>query len=164
MYPMEEDIRKQILDYMGSHSVCTIAVADGNRPSAHTVYYANRGLRLYFESDPQSQKIHVLMANPQISLTIDEDYPDVREIKGIQLFGRASIVKESQASKLRDFFSSKFPSIRELGGVPSHHLFVEVLPEKIYFIDFSKGLGHRVLYHVEDASEKPTDGKSNLMW
>jgi nitroimidazol reductase NimA-like FMN-containing flavoprotein (pyridoxamine 5'-phosphate oxidase superfamily) len=151
---MEDELRAQIEEYIKSHNVCTIAVADGAQPSTHTMYYVCHGLHIYLESDPQSQKVHVLKANPRIALTIDEDYEDWREIKGIQLMGKVNFADERHAPKLQAKFMEKFPHINDLGGIPQHHVFIEVIPEKIYYMDFTKKFGHKSVYYIEDMSSK----------
>ena len=90
-------------------------------------------------------------------MTIDEDYTDWGKIKGIQLFGKAKIVKDEEAPKLQRAFCEKFPHINDLGGIPEHHVFVEVIPETIYFLDFEKKFGKRDILYLEDK-------KSVLSW
>lgn len=144
------ELKEDIQSYISSHSVCTLAVAEGNNPSAHTVYYiSDSGFRIYFESNPESDKIRILKNNSRVSLTIDEDYRDWRKVKGIQMFGRARIVDSREDSQLKEAFLKKFPQIKKLGGIPKHHVFVEITPEKIYYLDFSKDIGHRSVYFPE---------------
>jgi len=149
---MPDDLREEIEEYIRGHDVCTIAIADGKKPSAHTMYYVNEGLHIYMESNPQSQKIHILRANPNISLTIDEDYQDWRNIKGIQLSGKAKITDEEHAPRLQRMFTDKFPHLNEMGGIPDHHVFIQVKPEKIYYMDFTKRFGKKHVYHVDETS------------
>ncbi len=147
---MDEKLKREIQDYIEGHNLCTIAIADGSTPSAHTLYYVSHGLHIYFESDPDSQKIHILKANPKISLTIDEDYSDWRKIKGIQLFGKANITDKKNAPVIHKAFAEKFPHIDEYGGIPEQHVFIEVIPEKINFLDFTKGFGRKQVYYTDE--------------
>jgi nitroimidazol reductase NimA-like FMN-containing flavoprotein (pyridoxamine 5'-phosphate oxidase superfamily) len=151
---MTEDLESVIRDYIEKHNVARIAVADGGDPSAHSVYYVSHGFHIYFESNPQSQKIHILKANPKISLTIDEDYADWRLIKGVQLFGRAVLTDEKHVPKLQAAFLKKFPHINDIGGIPKTHVFVEVIPEKIVFLDFTKKFGQKSVYYPQDTSSR----------
>jgi uncharacterized protein YhbP (UPF0306 family) len=146
----DETLKKEILDYVEGHGLARIAVTDGQTPSAHTVYYVSRGLHIYFSSDPHSQKIHILSANPNISLTIDEDYEDWEGIRGVQVFGRARQASRDLMAGLRADFLRKFPSIGRFGGIPDHHIFMDVTPEKIYFLDFTKKFGHKTIYYHEE--------------
>lgn len=151
---MDEELKDNILKYIESHNVCTIALADGSKPVAHTMYYVSRDMNIYLESDPNSQKIHVVRANPLISLTIDEDYQDWRQIAGIELQGSARVLKEAEAPRIQDLFLEKFPHINDLGGIPEHHVFIEVVPEKIYFMDFKKKFGHKSIYYPEEPKKR----------
>jgi nitroimidazol reductase NimA-like FMN-containing flavoprotein (pyridoxamine 5'-phosphate oxidase superfamily) len=150
---MAEDVGGEIRKYIESHNVCTLAVAEGSSPSAHTVYYVSDGLRVYFESNPNSDKIRILKSNPKVCLTIDEDYKDWSKIKGIQLFGRAKIAEARQAPRLEEKFREKFPHLGDMGGIPENHVFVEVTPNKIYFLDFSKKLGHKSVYYPQELGQ-----------
>ena len=153
-----EQLRKDIVDYMAGHNLCTLAIADGKFPSAHTVYYVSDGINLYFESDHDSKKIHILKSNPRVSLTIDEDYADWSKLKGIQLFGRAVILDESHRDRLNEAFIAKFPGLKDMGGIPIHHLFIKVVPERIYWMDFTRGMGHKSVYYADE------EEKSRLSW
>ena len=149
-----EELKEDIRDYIKSHSVCTLAVSEGNNPSANTVYYiSDAGFRIYFESNPDSDKIRILKNNPRVSLTIDENYGDWRKVKGIQMFGRARMVDSREDTQLKEKFLKKFPQTKKLGGIPKHHVFVEITPEKIYYLDFSKDIGHRSVYFPETSKQ-----------
>jgi nitroimidazol reductase NimA-like FMN-containing flavoprotein (pyridoxamine 5'-phosphate oxidase superfamily) len=157
---IEDPLRAEILSYISSHNVCRIAISDGKSPSAYSMYYLNVGLKVYFESDPVSQKVQILRANPKISMAIDEDYADWRNIKGAQINGRANILDETASARIRRAYLEKFPIIEEIGGLPAHHVFIEVVPEKVYFMDFSKKFGNRaVFYPDEDKADN-----SRLSW
>jgi uncharacterized protein YhbP (UPF0306 family) len=157
----DEDTERQILEYIKSHRKCTIAIADGSRPIAYTMFYVNSGMHIFFESDPTSQKVAIMRANPKISLTIDDDTPDWSTIKGLQLFGTTSLVAAAKSDVLRKAYLAKFPSVKALGGIPETHAFIMVRPELIYFLDFSKGFGHRTVYHLDQDYGK---SKPKLSW
>jgi len=153
-----EELRKEITAYLAAHRLARIAVSDGDNPIAHSVYYINIGLRMYFESDQNSQKISILRSNPRISYTIDEDTPDWRQIRGIQGQGKANILGERSTGKLTELYARKFPILDEIGGLPKHHIFVEVVPDRLYFLDFAKEFGHRSLYYPDD------EDRPKLQW
>ncbi|MFH1403936.1 MAG: pyridoxamine 5'-phosphate oxidase family protein [Candidatus Altiarchaeota archaeon] len=152
---MDQDLIDKMLEYMGSHKVARLALSDGQKPSAYTVYYLNEGLHLFFETEHHSEKVHIMEANPMVSLTIDEDYEDFREIKGIQLFGKIRIHSKRKIPHIVKAYEDKFPVVMELGGIPDNHVFVEVIPEKIYYLDYTETLGYKkVYYHDEDDKKK----------
>ncbi|MFC2162188.1 pyridoxamine 5'-phosphate oxidase family protein [Candidatus Altiarchaeota archaeon] len=149
-----EELEDIIKDYIESHNICTIAITDGINPSAHSMYYISQGLHVYMESDPQSQKLAILKANPRISVTIDEDYDDWRNIKGVEIYGRVKFTDEKHSPKLQKAFKSKFRHINELGGIPDHHVFIEVVPEKIYFMDFTEKFGGKKVLYCKEKRRK----------
>jgi nitroimidazol reductase NimA-like FMN-containing flavoprotein (pyridoxamine 5'-phosphate oxidase superfamily) len=90
---MDEKIRTKILNLLDQHRVMTIATLrpDG-WPQATTVGYANEGLTLYFICMPDSQKAANLARDDRVSLTIDHDTPQVREITGLSMAAHARTV------------------------------------------------------------------------
>lgn len=148
----DEKLGKKIIDYMSRHRLATLALSRDNQPSAHTVYYVNNGLTLYFESDPITDKVKTIELNPRVSLTIDEDYEDWSKIQGIQLYGNAEFVPKEKEESMVELYLNKYPSIKKLGGIPEHHIFIQIIPDKIYFLDYRKEFGVREILHVEDKS------------
>lgn len=149
-----DELRQNILDYLQTHNVMTIASCHENVPWAAAVFYASDGFDLYFLSSPKSRHGMNMAANAQVSAAIHEDYRDWREIRGIQLEGRAerlrslklqarfwevyqekfSFVKEFfQAGRLRDLLQGKLAGIR----------LYRIIPQTVYYIDNRRGFGHR---------------------
>ncbi len=86
-----DQLRRDILEYLETHNVMTIASCSGDKdvPWAAAVFYASDGLDLYFFSNPRSRHGVNMAANAEVSAAIHEDYSNWREIRGIQLEGRA---------------------------------------------------------------------------
>ncbi len=142
-------LKDDVVSFMESHTVCHLATGHHEHPGAATVHYVNRGLVLYFTTSDKTEKMNNIVANPRVSLTVDDAHEDWTKIKGIQLKGYAELVPQTEREAVKEAFEKKFPFIREYGGVPAHHVFVAVYPEKIYYLDYGKGLGHREVLHVE---------------
>ena len=159
-----DDLRRSILEYLSTHNVMTIASCDKNVPWAAAVFYASDGFDLYFFSNPKSRHGMNMAANAQVSAAIHEDYREWREIRGIQLEGRAErlrslklqkrfwvvylkkfpFVKEFfQAGRLRDVFQAKLAGIR----------LYRIVPQSVYYIDNSKGFGHREMLELKGSDE-----------
>ena len=151
---MDEKLEADIKAFLDSHHCARIAITDGKNPYASTMYYVTNGLRMYFETNPDAQKLHIISANPNISITVDEDYLDWKKIKGIQIFGKAKAVPEARSSRINQHFMDKFPHLNEMGGIPSHHIFIEVIPEKIYYMDYSEKFGSKKLFYVDERESK----------
>ncbi|MFH1721776.1 MAG: pyridoxamine 5'-phosphate oxidase family protein [Candidatus Altiarchaeota archaeon] len=145
----KKELEEKIVSYMKEHKVCHLATGHYESPAAHTLHYFNKGLDIYFTTADKTEKMKHINANPHVGLTIDEPADDWNKIKGIQLKGKAEIVSQKIRPVVKEAFEKKFPFIKELGGVPDHHVFVKVSPEKIYFLDYSRGLGKREIFNVE---------------
>ena len=70
----------------------TLATCAGDAPWAATVFYASDDLQLYFFPHPIRAHCQNLALNSKVAVTIQEDYHDWREIKGIQLEGQVALV------------------------------------------------------------------------
>ena len=144
--PMNE----QVLAYLREHRVMTLATHGTAGVWAAAVFYANDGFDLIFLSSPASRHCGNLAENPRIAATIQEDYADWPEIKGVQLEGVAREIGGTREEQARHLYGEKFPIIRRLAQAPvaiaramGKVRWYEVVPERLYFIDNSAGFGHR---------------------
>jgi nitroimidazol reductase NimA-like FMN-containing flavoprotein (pyridoxamine 5'-phosphate oxidase superfamily) len=105
---MDEGLRRKILTLLDRHRVMTLATLrpDG-WPQATTVGYANEGLNIYFLCGQDSQKAANLARDNRVSLTIDDDTPQVMEITGLSMAARAQPVTDpAEAQKVIDLLIS----------------------------------------------------------
>ncbi len=121
------------------------------------VFYVNEGFDLYFLSSPDSRHSLNLEAQPGVSATIQEDYKDWREIKGIQLEGEARRIQGAEQVSAMARYGLKYHFVKNLAQAPAELAaamgkinWYKVVPTRLYFIDNSLGLGHR--------DEVPLDG------
>src|ERR1700747_1004348 len=107
---MDEEIRRKILTLLDQHRIMTIATlrADGG-PQATTVGYANDGLTLYFLCGLDSQKAANIARDNRVSLTIDDDTPEVMEITGLSMAARAqAVIDRTEAEKALRLLMRKY--------------------------------------------------------
>ena len=143
---MKEEIRSKILGLLDQHRIMTLATLrpDG-WPQATTVGYANDGLTLYFLCGRDSQKAANLARDDRVSLTIDEDTPDVMAITGLSMAAHATPVDDpGEAERVLRLLVRKYPEQRLPLPMPKPEeiqLF-RVTPMVISVLDYAKGFGH----------------------
>ena len=150
---MSEELKQKVLGYVQSHHTMTLSTCASDIPWAATVFYASDNLKLYFFSVPDSRHCQNLAANPRVAVTIQEDYKDWQQIKGIQLEGRAALVDGvMEKAKAMAIYARKYPEIIKLFTNPSSGAFYRaflkvkfycITPEKLFYIDNAQGFGKR---------------------
>ncbi len=147
---MEDTLRSAVLAYLERHNVMTLATVGPAGPWAAAVFYVNEGLRLFFLSSPGSRHGQDLAADPRAAATIQEDYRDWPEIKGVQLEGRAAPVDPAELGRVKALYAAKFPVVANAAGVPpvlaaalAKVSWYALVPEALHFIDNSAGFGQR---------------------
>jgi len=146
---MDEVIRTKILTLLDQHRNMTIATLrpDG-WPQATTVGYANDGLTLYFLCGLDSQKAANLARDNRVSLTIDDDTPEVMEITGLSMAARAqAVVDRAEAEEALRLLMLKYPEQKSLPAslpmpTPENVRIFRLTPTVISVLDYSKGFGH----------------------
>lgn len=145
----QEDLRRSALAYLSEHQVMTLATSGDSGPWAAAVFYANQGFNLYFLSADQTRHVQDLISNPRAAATIQEDYKDWPAIKGIQMEGSVSKLSGTDRKEAIALYHSKFPFIISAGAQIQSALkrisWFCLAPDRLYFIDNSRGLGHRDL-------------------
>ena len=83
-------------------------------------------------------------------MTIQEDYSDWLKIRGVQIEGVASEISGAEEEKARGLYGQKFPVVGLLAQAPAAIVkalakvrWYRIIPERLYFIDNSLGLGNR---------------------
>ncbi len=136
--------------YLDGHHVMTLATQGAAGPWAAAVFYARDGVSLLFLSSAKSRHAQDLTADPRCAATIQEDYSDWPQIKGIQLEGRVSRVSGVAEAEARRLYGEKFPIAHPMATLPPAIVeafarvnWYRLTPSRMYFIDNSKGFGHR---------------------
>lgn len=153
---MEEKLRVKILNYMERHNTLTLATTDGEQPWAAALFYVNDGFNLYFLSKPDSRHCQNLTARPQVAVTINEDYRDWQEIRGVQLKGRAyPVTGKMERAKAMALYLKKYPFVKNFylvsafKRVMSKVELYKIVPEAIWFVDNSGGYFNRQKLLIE---------------
>jgi len=153
LIPMEKE--KLILDYLQSHNTLALSTIGEGLPYGATVFYLNLGFSIYFLTDPASRHGRNMAGNPAVAATIDEDYGNWLDIKGIQLEGTVRAIGAiGENGQLALAYGKKFPGVKDFLLSPwkldwsilqkiTQVLFYELTPRRIYFINNAVSFGHR---------------------
>ncbi|OFV92739.1 MAG: hypothetical protein A3F68_06560 [Acidobacteria bacterium RIFCSPLOWO2_12_FULL_54_10] len=143
----------------------TIASCYRGVPWASAVFYASDGFDLYFLSSFKSRHGQYIALNPRVSAAIQEDYRDWREIRGIQLEGRAERMRSAkQKTQFWEIYLGKFPFVKKffepgplqaklsskLRGIGLYR----IVPAAIWYLDNRKGFGHREKFDIVEPQAK----------
>jgi len=147
---VDTSLKSRALDYLQRHNVLTLATSGATGVWAAAVFYVNDGFTFYFLSSPTSRHSRNIAAQAMVAGTIQEDYRDWPEIKGVQLEGIA--VQLAGAARLEAMrrYAAKFPLVGNLDKAPAAVIaalnkvvWYRLTPSRLYFIDNSRGFGHR---------------------
>lgn len=149
----------QVLAYLGSHHVITLATHGPEGPWASAVFYVNDGLTVYFLSAPTTRHCRNMAGEPRVAATVQEDYAEWSAIKGIQLEGTVTRLEASESLHAFALYARKFPivgprqAVGAIAAAMSKVAWYRLTPSVVYFIDNSRGLGHRERLDAADAAE-----------
>jgi uncharacterized protein YhbP (UPF0306 family) len=147
---MRSDARQLALSYLQSHRVVSLATLGSAGPWASAVFYASDGFTLFFLSAPTSRHCRNLADDPRVAATVQEDYSDWQNIKGIQMEGLMTEIDGREEQYARRIYGEKFPLVGQPAQAPvaivkalAKVRWYQLVPSRVYFIDNSAGFGQR---------------------
>ena len=147
---MPQVLPQPVAAYLAGHHVMTLATCGAEGPWAAAVFYVNEGASLIFLSAPNTRHSQNLAQDNRCAATIQEDYREWPEIKGIQLEGRVIELQGAEEKRAQQLYGEKFPIVGPLAKVPpaivkalARVRWYRLVPERLHFIDNSQGFGHR---------------------
>ncbi len=125
----------------------TLATVDGDDLWAAAVFYVNLDFTFFFLSAGHTRHARNIGANPWVAATIQEDYQRWQSIKGVQLEGAVQLLRGAEREQAIALYRQKFPFVNgpaaEISLALARVNWYRFSPHRLYFIDNSKGLGHR---------------------
>ncbi len=144
-YDMDGNLLEAIKTILANGKDMTIAtLREDGFPQTTTVSYVSDGTTIYFGCDATSQKARNIARNGKVSLTVDLDYTDWNQIKGLSMGATAEKITDADEMKLvADLMLKKFPQVAEYvsDNLDALALF-RVTPKVVSVLDYSKGFGH----------------------
>lgn len=145
---MKQDLEKAIVGYLDSHRHLALAtVKNDGSPYASVVSYVNKGLTIFFMTDPSSQKGKNIQFCPKVGVAISEDHLDWDKIEGVQLTGSVEwITDPAELKQVQQMFAQKFPQVHKY--LSGYGVTIDIIPflritaKSINYLDYSKGFNH----------------------
>jgi uncharacterized protein YhbP (UPF0306 family) len=135
------------LSYLEEHQVMTLATQGAGGVWAAAVFYTNVQFDLYFLSAEHTRHVQNIRQNPRVAATIQEDYRDWKDIKGVQLEGIVQQLTGEAREEAIARYGRKFPFVANADARMQAALdqveWFRLRPDRFYFVDNSRGFGHR---------------------
>lgn len=161
--PDSQDLRAETREYLARHNTVSLATDGPDGLWATTVFYVNLDLSLYFLSEPKTRHVQNVLRNSSIAATVNEDYHDWRQIKGIQMSAMCEEVKgKRELARALAAYVRKYPFVAQflspsqfLRGmsVGGHALDVRLYrlrPTRLLYLDNERGFSNRQEVPLED--------------
>lgn len=144
---MPDELKKDVLDYLASHDRGVMATSKQDSPRAASVLYAHDGFTIIVHTIAGTAKVRSVEVNPNVALVIDDQaHEGWKQTKTLQYIGKAEILKTSQEQqKAAEIYVKRFPMVKRFltPELAADQVLIKIIPERIYFSDYSKGMGHR---------------------
>ncbi len=158
-----DDVRTIALEYLASHNTVSLATVGPDGPWATTVFYVNLGFTLYFLSEPTTQHVQNLAHSSTIAATVNEDYRDWREIKGIQMAAVCGeVASKREIARVLPAYLKKYPFVAQflspgqllsgmrIAGRALDVRIYRVAPTRLLYLDNARGFSHREEIPLEE--------------
>ena len=136
--------------YLASHHVMTLATQGLEGPWASAVFYAMDGSSLIFLSAPTTRHARNLEQDARCAAAIQDDTGDWKAVKGMQIEGRVQRLDGPAALLARERYAERHALVSPAAAMPPAIAealakvgWYRLLPTRMYYIDNSRGFGHR---------------------
>ena len=149
---MRNQLEQEILNYISNNNTMTIATVNKmGTPEAAAVFYVNIDFCLYFLSSPNSRHADNIGAGAPCAATIQKDYSNWQEIKGLQLEGNVKpVIKKRDKALILKKYADKFIFLNQLAvghkilNALAQSQLYQFSPKVIWLTDNSQSFGNRL--------------------
>lgn len=132
-------LEARIVGFLAAHNMCVLATCREDLPQATPIEFYADHLTLYMIVDPGT-KLKYLEVNPNVSIGIHDSLTGWRSIRGLQIFGRATLIYDNQpewavAMRIYDwrFLGESIGTLE----APRGHIMARVDPVRIKLTEFA---------------------------
>ncbi len=147
---MVNELDREVLDYIKNRNVMTLATQGSQGIWAAAVFYVNDGFNFYFLSAETTRHAQNMQDSPNVSATIQLDYDNWQDIKGVQMEGVVEPLEGLEKAAVIARYGVKFPVVASAMKTPAEIKkamarvsWYKLVPDRLFFINNAKGLGHR---------------------
>jgi general stress protein 26 len=145
---IKEKVKNEVIRYLRGKDICSLdTLRRDGYPQANVVNYVNDGLTFCIASYATASKVDNIRFSSKVSITVGEKSGDINQTKGVSMAGEAFVLTEKrQIQRARKLLLKKFPYISDLSS--EELAWIKVNPRVIYFVDYSKGIGHQDIIEI----------------
>jgi nitroimidazol reductase NimA-like FMN-containing flavoprotein (pyridoxamine 5'-phosphate oxidase superfamily) len=144
-----DELKKQIIQFIRKHKICTLATCSGNIPRSTPVRYMSRGMTIYVFAEGGG-KMANLRKNPNISLSIYGAYRGFKSVKGLQMWGAAEIFYQkdrerfAEAKRMWETQRRRDIDSRIRLQIPPVMKAIKITVKKARYLNFEKGIINQI--------------------
>jgi nitroimidazol reductase NimA-like FMN-containing flavoprotein (pyridoxamine 5'-phosphate oxidase superfamily) len=145
-----DELRKAIAAFLEENVICTLATCSDNIPRSTPVRYRSRGLTLYILAEG-GMKVKNIRDNPRVSVSLYGAYSDFMSVKGLQLWGSASIIEPEEVNSYREAVAAVDPAGREdlkklgLDKIQHNLKAIKIVVERARYLNIAEGIFNQIL-------------------
>jgi nitroimidazol reductase NimA-like FMN-containing flavoprotein (pyridoxamine 5'-phosphate oxidase superfamily) len=139
-------MKEEIIDYLSKRKFLTLAtMTEKNEPLTHALAYVNKGDTIYFSTGKETRKFKNIQKNPNVAYSVFDLTEHLDEARSVQMEGAASIVSDKkEIDEVVKLLKKKFPSAFIVDLTKDYEtVVIKISPKACYYIDYTKGFGHR---------------------
>lgn len=146
----QEQLRERIVKFLSANCIGTLATCHDNEPRATPVRYRNSDLTIYVHTEGGG-KLYNLCHNPRVSFSVSGNYSGFKTVRGLQLWGTASIIassdREAYQQALQVLRPDQRADLQQIDTAPMLRdmYVIRIVPDRLRFLSFPQGILNRDL-------------------
>lgn len=151
----KKELQMRIETFLNENCICTLATCADNVPRSTIVRYRSKGLTIYILTEGGG-KIKNIRKNPNVSASICGEYSGFDSVTGLQIWGKAEIIKPEEKEKYLEAYRiinlKKRADLRNMDveNIRTRMYIIRICIERARFLSFPEGILNQVLQAQND--------------
>jgi len=128
-----ETLKKAINDYVSGKNMCTLTSGIGEFVRSTPIEYLYVNGCFYFFTEG-GLKFKGILQNPNVSISIYDDYSGMQNLKGLQVSGRAEVIP-IDSDEYKEIVEVKKLNLKNINKLPVNLNLLKVYPMKFEFLN-----------------------------